>query len=413
MAPSSHPGIGGETMTFTNGRTSSYINNSDGLWVKTDTKIDSGNSGGAVVDQNLNLIGVPTYTITSTESIAYFKPLSDVKDEIEQFLKEKPQSNISAKQELRRVMKTNLEAQNSDEYENEYPNYSIKLEDAWHFDYIDLASDNTVYIENEDHVFTMQILAQPFPYEVTPQDYIEWSKSYNADALYTDYYELSDYEVNGRETYRYYYSSYPYLGEGLIFTAGNYAFDVYLLADQEASLAFDYDQYFEMLNEFDEMMSTFRILEEPIYETYDEYDNGRFYLAETPSWHLETYPSDPDSINFYREGSVALVTVMNYPMSHDAWVSADQDMENIVANLRYDYDDVEVLSKELTTVNGYPFYKMVYEYKTGRSHYREVFYRYVNYELAETLDIIFYANVDEFNALMPEVNQIIGTLEIY
>lgn len=58
-----YPGIGGETITFTRGSVSGF-NAQAGIgnraWIKTDATITGGNSGGAAINSNGELIGVPT-----------------------------------------------------------------------------------------------------------------------------------------------------------------------------------------------------------------------------------------------------------------------------------------------------------------------------------------------------------------
>jgi S1-C subfamily serine protease len=57
------PGLGGSTVTFTDGVVSGFLDeNSDGVyeWIKTDTEVNPGNSGGLAIDQQGNFIGVPT-----------------------------------------------------------------------------------------------------------------------------------------------------------------------------------------------------------------------------------------------------------------------------------------------------------------------------------------------------------------
>lgn len=58
-----YPGIGGETLTFTRGVVSGFTLDAaiDGrAWIKTDTTIAGGNSGGTAVNQDGLLVGVPT-----------------------------------------------------------------------------------------------------------------------------------------------------------------------------------------------------------------------------------------------------------------------------------------------------------------------------------------------------------------
>ena len=58
-----YPGIGGDTVTFTRGVVSGFTLDAgiEGrAWIKTDTSISGGNSGGTGVDENGLLVGVPT-----------------------------------------------------------------------------------------------------------------------------------------------------------------------------------------------------------------------------------------------------------------------------------------------------------------------------------------------------------------
>jgi S1-C subfamily serine protease len=58
-----YPGIGGDTVTATEGRISGFVDvDEDGVtdWIKTDVLINQGNSGGSAVNDKGELIGVPT-----------------------------------------------------------------------------------------------------------------------------------------------------------------------------------------------------------------------------------------------------------------------------------------------------------------------------------------------------------------
>jgi S1-C subfamily serine protease len=76
-----YPGIGGETVTFTKGVVSGFSLESgiEGrAWIKTDTTIAGGNSGGTAVDQNGFLVGVPTQAGSgSSGSAVDCRPVAD------------------------------------------------------------------------------------------------------------------------------------------------------------------------------------------------------------------------------------------------------------------------------------------------------------------------------------------------
>jgi len=58
-----YPGIGGDTITFTQGSVSGFTSEEqlgDRAWIKTDATIAGGNSGGLAADDNARIMGVPT-----------------------------------------------------------------------------------------------------------------------------------------------------------------------------------------------------------------------------------------------------------------------------------------------------------------------------------------------------------------
>ncbi|HSJ57831.1 MAG TPA: trypsin-like peptidase domain-containing protein, partial [Anaerolineae bacterium] len=76
-----YPGIGGDTVTFTQGVVSGFsleVGIEGRAWIKTDTTIAGGNSGGTSVDQNGLLVGVPTQAGSgSSGSTVDCRPVAD------------------------------------------------------------------------------------------------------------------------------------------------------------------------------------------------------------------------------------------------------------------------------------------------------------------------------------------------
>jgi len=76
VAIAGYPGIGADTFTFTEGIVSGRVGD---FVIKTDAKIDSGNSGGSALNSNNELIGVPTWTISGrAESLGYIISIDQV-----------------------------------------------------------------------------------------------------------------------------------------------------------------------------------------------------------------------------------------------------------------------------------------------------------------------------------------------
>ncbi|MGI6621914.1 MAG: trypsin-like serine protease [Clostridiaceae bacterium] len=76
-----YPGVGGETITYTAGRVSGFIdedNDSVIDWIKTDAVVNHGNSGGTAINGNGEMIGVPTAKIVGEHNdvMFYLKPIN-------------------------------------------------------------------------------------------------------------------------------------------------------------------------------------------------------------------------------------------------------------------------------------------------------------------------------------------------
>lgn len=76
-----YPGVGGETITYTAGRVSGFIdedNDSVIDWIKTDAVVNHGNSGGTAVNGNGEMIGVPTAKLVGADNDVMFflKPVN-------------------------------------------------------------------------------------------------------------------------------------------------------------------------------------------------------------------------------------------------------------------------------------------------------------------------------------------------
>lgn len=76
IAIAGYPAIGADTFTFTDGIVSGRVGE---FVIKTDAKIDSGNSGGSALNSKNELVGVPTWTISGrAESLGYIIGIDQV-----------------------------------------------------------------------------------------------------------------------------------------------------------------------------------------------------------------------------------------------------------------------------------------------------------------------------------------------
>ncbi len=76
-----YPGVGGETITFTAGRVSGFLDDNDDSeidWIKTDAVVNHGNSGGTAINAKGEMIGVPTAKQVGADNdvMFYLKPVN-------------------------------------------------------------------------------------------------------------------------------------------------------------------------------------------------------------------------------------------------------------------------------------------------------------------------------------------------
>lgn len=70
LAVVGYPGLGGSSITFTEGVVAGFLDeNQDGVyeWIKTDTEINQGNSGGLTINSEGDFVGVPTMFLFNTD----------------------------------------------------------------------------------------------------------------------------------------------------------------------------------------------------------------------------------------------------------------------------------------------------------------------------------------------------------
>ena len=161
-----YPGSGGDTITITQGQISGFDEYNGFTYFKTDTDFDHGSSGGTVLDDRGNLIGVPTYIRTYAENVGYFLDLREAKDWISMNMNDGVQANERGDELLTKHLARLKTADDTKKlsYQN-YPNLSVKLPEDWHFMRIE---DSGFYAEQKNKVTGVGLQAQVhyYPFEI-------------------------------------------------------------------------------------------------------------------------------------------------------------------------------------------------------------------------------------------------------
>ena len=91
------PGIGGKTITETEGQVSGYDDRESVRQMKTDAVISPGNSGGTVLTADDMFVGVPSYLQSAYTTIGYIIPATEIAPWLEKVMGEKKTETLLQK----------------------------------------------------------------------------------------------------------------------------------------------------------------------------------------------------------------------------------------------------------------------------------------------------------------------------
>ncbi len=127
-----YPTSGGITIHYTEGQVSGYEVYNGYTYLKTDADIDSGNSGGTMMNEEGNLIAVPTYINSNYETFGRALIADEFVDWINSNRGEPGVENPRANEALAKEWTRLLSAQEKQKHEyTSYPGLSFELSEEW------------------------------------------------------------------------------------------------------------------------------------------------------------------------------------------------------------------------------------------------------------------------------------------
>lgn len=205
-----YPGTGGETITTTKGQVSGFEKRDDVQYVKTDTDISGGNSGGTAINADGQFVGVPTYVRSAIENLGYMLDIREAVEWIELVRGDEPQENNEATSKLEVRNRTKNDADATHQYFHQYyPNFAFTMPEDWE---IKLMNHDTVVAgietSKDSYFFTVQL--QESPIKVTEEllqrkifrplekqrdyidDYVKEKTTFNGHDAYYISYKIQD-----------------------------------------------------------------------------------------------------------------------------------------------------------------------------------------------------------------------------
>jgi S1-C subfamily serine protease len=158
-----YPGTGGDTITTTKGQVSGFEKRDDAQYIKTDTDISGGNSGGTAINNDGQFVGVPTYVRSQIDNLGYMLDIREGQDWIEEMRTVSPVVNKEANAKLEARNRNKNDTDNNGRYLHQYyPNFAFNMPADWE---LKLMNHNTVVagveLSQDSYFFTVQVQESP------------------------------------------------------------------------------------------------------------------------------------------------------------------------------------------------------------------------------------------------------------
>lgn len=192
-----YPGTGGATINTTQGQVSGFEKINGFTYLKTDADIDAGNSGGTMVDEAGNLIGVPTFVISYLENSGRALHISEIKTWLEKEINTELDENEAAIEKLRQNLKRTHEANETKKISyDQAPGVSAQAPEGWVFEDTQDTSFTLVKEDNIEAYLTATFRSQLFKNDLTAEEKLALIRRFYTEELYP---EDEVKTINGKE----------------------------------------------------------------------------------------------------------------------------------------------------------------------------------------------------------------------
>lgn len=386
------PGIGGETLTTTEGQVSGYEDREEITHLKTDATISAGNSGGTAKDSSGNFIGVPSYIRSNISTLGYIVPLEEVEAWITMHISKDAQQNSVAINLLNTLLAKKYKTEQSERYVSDfYPFYEIDVPNDWKIGFM---NDANLFLNKQEkgQQLHLQLSTEVLPYNITEEflDYllerIEKYKTY-----YTNY-ERKSAKIYGQEAIQISYDFTTYRNFYVIFTFENvlfsYNYQLPLTDLDETQAAIDkllktlkfaelsnntkpYQQSFSQINPVVSLMTNSDFYISPMFDSQEEDVILNIYNPNSfeNSFQLKEEYLEKDSLDLsIEELSKADIKQERYSNPNFKLINRYDDivldgLEGYAYTYSYQGDDFNQIRKRTSVVvlNGKKYFRFFYD----------------------------------------------------
>lgn len=373
-----YPGIGSETITITSGTVSGKTEKYGSEWIKTDTLISFGSSGGGMINQSGELIGVTTMAKKDfLGSLGYVLSINSIKDWINEHKDEASQASVGGLQaKVEKLIKKqkDLNSQNLFEQDSRQPMYSIEKLDGWKFEYDD---EETFSINNSeqdtDAGISVLFSTMPVPQEGKMNGIIKQLK------LLINVLKEEDVDFNNVKSKKLTYEFGSDELYQIIMPVNNYFFVLtYFYGENEESKA-----------DIEKILSTFKVKEtnEKFVLLNNYTNNDPYFTISTPNtWGLQ--------VNYSAINPLYGETVADTGISFDFYLRPlSQTMQGMSNEDYFDYIKDNDLVSDSYEMMGYDtkIFDLDYEYKINNEITNAILYKYEISEPDEEDGVLAYA----------------------
>ncbi len=164
-----YPGIGGESITTTKGQVSGFEEYDNIKYIKTDTDISNGNSGGTALNKDGVFVGIPTYVVSSLENLGYLLDIHEAKQWINVNKFNTPIINEEVNTLIREKNIIINDAKEKKVYNHPYfPSFQLTIPSDWVF-YVLERNVIIVKTEKKSKNYSIGFHIKEFPFDLTEQ----------------------------------------------------------------------------------------------------------------------------------------------------------------------------------------------------------------------------------------------------